>query len=193
MKLFIDKEFTGLHKNTTLISVGIISEDGREFYCELNDYDKNQIDDWLQQNVIENLMYETPKVGENEYYSAIRSKNNNIGSDLYCDYSLYCRSNKLELKDHLTLWLSQFEEVEIWGDCISYDWVLFNDIFGHAFNIPKNVYYIPFDLCTLLKVKNIDPDISREEFSNIDIDVEKHNALYDAKVIKACYEKLIKL
>ena len=48
-KLFFDTEFTGLHKNTTLISIGIISEDGKTFYAELNDYDINQIsdDNWI--------------------------------------------------------------------------------------------------------------------------------------------------
>ena len=31
MKLFFDTEFTGLHQATTLISLGIIAEDGRTF------------------------------------------------------------------------------------------------------------------------------------------------------------------
>jgi hypothetical protein len=44
------------------------------------------------------------------------------------------------LKLYLSQWLEQFGEVEIWSDCLSYDWVLFNQLFGHAFNIPKNVY-----------------------------------------------------
>ena len=52
MKLFFDTELTGLHKNTTLISIGIISEEGDEFYTELTDYDINQIDDWLKENII---------------------------------------------------------------------------------------------------------------------------------------------
>jgi len=77
----------------------------------------------------------------------------------------------------------------MWSDCLAYDWVLFNDLFGHAFNIPKNVYYIPFDICTLFKLKGIDPDINREEFAGMQ--GAKHNALHDAKVIKACYEKLM--
>ena len=54
MKIFFDTEFTGLHQGTTLISIGMIAEDGRELYCELNDYDKSQIDDWLKNNVIAN-------------------------------------------------------------------------------------------------------------------------------------------
>jgi len=35
-RIFFDTEFTGLHKDTTLISIGLIAEDGRTFYAEFN-------------------------------------------------------------------------------------------------------------------------------------------------------------
>lgn len=44
MKVFFDTEFTGLHQKTTLISIGLISEDGKTFYAELTDYDQTQVD-----------------------------------------------------------------------------------------------------------------------------------------------------
>lgn len=87
----------------------------------------------------------------------------------------------------------------MWSDCLSYDWVLFNEIFGHAFDIPKNIYYIPFDICTLFKIKGIDPDISREDFAKDYLvkvafqSGKKHNAMWDAFVIRECYKKLIDL
>lgn len=169
MKVFFDTEFTGLHQTTTLISIGMVAEDSQEFYAELYDYDEAQIDDWLQKNVIDNLL--------------IQSKDDLQGEFWFTGTSRYIASA-------LEKWLAQFDHVEMWSDCLAYDWVLFNQLFGHAFNIPKNVYYIPFDLCTLFKVCGIDPDISREEFSGMNDGVQKHNALWDAKVIKACYEKL---
>ena len=131
-KIFFDTEFSGLHQKTSLISIGLISECGRTFYAEFTDYDKSQIDEWIQQNVIDNL-YLTPQ-----------ENNANLKQ-----WTLL--GDKKVIKEALTMWLSQFDSVEIWSDCLSYDWVLFNDIFGHAFNIPKNVYYIPFDICTLCK------------------------------------------
>lgn len=193
MNLFFDTEFTGLHKNTTLISIGIISEDGRYFYGESMDYDKNQIDEWLQKNVIDNLLYNDVE----GYYSMdsfdYNYRSQNPDSDPHSNYSTRMKGNTNELSKDLRLWLDQFDDITIWSDCLSYDWVLFNDLFGTAFDIPKQVYYIPFDICTLFKVKGIDPDISREAFIDDKIDGEKHNSLYDAKVIKACYDKLIKL
>jgi len=206
MKIFLDTEFTGLHQKTTLISLGMINENGETFYAEFNDYDKLQVDESIKHNGINNLLFDPPPVGQDEHYMASRDIKNKIPNDLYEGYSCEMRGNSTQIKKELSMWMSQFDSVEIWSDCLSYDWVLFNELFGHAFNIPKNVYYIPFDICTLMKRNGVDPDINREsfafetecdlvkfekEFKNIK--AGKHNALWDAKVIKACYEKLMML
>ena len=174
-KVFFDTEFTGLHKNTTLISIGIICGE-KTFYAELNDYDKNQINEWLQDNVISKL--------------SLQNQNLNIAYENGGDTTFY--GDKSSLKNVLEDWLSQFGNVQVWSDCLSYDWVLFNDIFGTAFDIPKNVYYIPFDICTSFMDKNIDPDISREEFVN-EKSESKHNSLHDARIIQKCYNKIYNL
>ena len=183
-KIFFDTEFTGLHQGTTLISLGAISECGKTFYAEFTDYDKSQIDDWLKENVISKLHF-TDKIT-----TSISGWENSVadeGRDMF-----ECIGETPMIKNRLEKWLSQFEEVEMWSDCLSYDWVLFNQLFGHAFNIPKNVYYIPFDICTAFKMLGIDPDISREKFGCGEVfsEMPKHNALWDARVIKMCYEKL---
>ena len=184
MKIFFDTEFTGLRHDTTLISIGCVAENGQDFYAEFTDYNKSLCDDWINDNVIKNLML-TGEEGESKLFPRIKGTRHFI-------------------KGKLSEWLSQFDSCEMWSDCLAYDWVLFNDIYDHAFNIPKNVYYIPFDICTLFKLKGIDPDINREEFafgkpqvfvnSNVKFEgkkVVKHNALWDAKVIKHCYGKLL--
>jgi len=182
-KLFFDCEFTGLHQQTTLISIGFISECGKTFYAEYNDYNTEQItdNDWIQTNVINTLLY-----------------NNKSDGILQCNDTgskIKLKGSKHFIKDELIIWLSQFEQTEIWSDTLAYDWMLFNNIFGTAFDIPKNVYYIPFDIATMFKLKNIDPDINREGFAFDDIpeNAVKHNALWDAYVIKKCYNKLNKL
>ena len=54
IKVFLDTEFTGLHKNTTLISLGITSEFGDSLYVEFTDYNRDSIenDKWIQYKVI---------------------------------------------------------------------------------------------------------------------------------------------
>jgi hypothetical protein len=197
-KLFLDTEFTGLHKNTTLISLGIVSECGKTFYAEFNDYDESQVDDWIRDNVIKNLLMSAPNLDEDEYYMASRHHDNPIGNDLEASYSVHLRGNRRKIKSALKNWLNQFDKVEIWSDCLAYDWVLFCDIFRNpnstfkdAFGFPRNVYYIPFDLSTAFRMTGIDPDISREEFAEMTLESKKHNALWDAQVIKACFQKLL--
>lgn len=173
-KLFFDTEFTGLHQYTTLLSIGIVSECGKTFYAEFTDYDPLQIDKWLEENVLCKL-------------TLIHNKSNHFWTNRSNESRNAC-GDKSFVRIELESWLSQFESVEMWSDCLSYDWVLFNQIFGHAFNIPKNVYYRPFDICTLFKERGIAPDISREEFASMAPESNnKHNALYDAQVIRVCY------
>ena len=185
-KVFFDTEFTGLRQDTSLISIGLISECGKTFYAENAEFDQSQLNDWLMENV---LIY-------TGFYNDIKNDTFKYSKEMSFtgkNQTVLVHSSLDFIKKHLSIWFSQFEEVEIWSDCLAYDWVLFNNIFGTAFDIPKNVYYIPFDICTLFKIKNIDPDISREEFINNSVQGDKHNALYDAKVIKECYNKLIAL
>jgi len=179
MRIFFDSEFTGLHQKTTLISIGFVAENGHTFYAEFTDYDKSQVDDWIQANVINNLFI-------TDWYT----------EECYNPYEKHVifkgdvASNELALSH----WLKGFEEkIEIWSDCLAYNWVLFNQLYGGALKIPEFIHYIPFDICTLFKIKGIDPDINREEFADFKENSKKHNALWDAKVIKGCYEKLIKI
>lgn len=175
-KIFFDTEFTGLHQETTLISIGLVSEDGRTFYAECDDFDQDQVDNWIRDNVIANLMSIDHEYSINE--SAFE----------------FCGSRD-SVAFELNRWLRQFDTVEMWSDTLAYDWVLFCQLWNHAFNIPPNVYYIPFDIATLFKAKGIDPDINRETFAFGEYLQEmrdrKHNALWDAKVIKACYDRLV--
>jgi hypothetical protein len=178
MKIFFDSEFTGLHQHTTLISIGLVAENGREFYAEFTDYDEDQIDGWLRENVLSKLVFKCDRnrAIEDGAYTSRTGDNEYIASEL-------------------EKWLDSFTKpVEMWSDCLAYDWVLFCQLWGGALDVPKWIYYIPFDLSTLFKIKGIDPDINREKFATLAKEDEKskHNALWDAKVIKACYEKLIR-
>ena len=192
-KIFIDLEFTGLHQATTPISLGIISECGKTFYAEFTDYDRTQLNDWLEENIIPNTWV--------AIHEPITSMGEVVGDSRWADVHVFGSSDYI--KPFLEKWLSQFEKIVIWSDCLAYDWVLFNQIWGHAFSIPDNIYYIAMDICTVFEMNSIDPDISREEYCEIENFTEektkvlyndfrsvKHNALWDAFIIRECYKKL---
>ena len=184
MKIFFDTEFTGLHKNTYLISIGIIAENGHSFYGEITNYDKSQVDDWIQENVINNLKHNGHHIIEETKESYEISMN-------FEDVSFA-----------LNKWLKQFDTVEWVSDVCHYDMVLLIDLLtnhGSALDLPYGkinsaCHDINQDIAEAYHISEILAfDKSREEIlkeSKIEITGEKHNSLYDAKVIKAIYDCL---
>ena len=196
-KLFFDLEFTGLHKNTTIISLGIVADSGQTFYAEFTDYDKSQVNEWIQTNVIDKLTLLIPNL-EFEDYCGIDSRHddNPTGTDLYKSYSCICQGTHEVIKPKLLQWLAQFESITMIGDVLAYDWVLFQSIFGTAFDMPSHINYIPVDISTLMLVYGIPVDVNREEYlisinPRLIPEGQKHTALYDAKVTQALYKEFV--
>lgn len=175
MKIFFDFEFTALSQNASPISLGMISEDGRQFYAEFMDYDREQVSPWVKENVLPKLRLQEldglPVLKAPSIWQIIGTR----------------RQVEILLRD----WLSQFDRVEMWGDVLAYDWILFLELFegDPERKLPRNVFYIPFDISTLMKSKGIDPDIDRETFSGLSL-LDKHNALDDARMIRECYRRI---
>ena len=201
MKIFFDTEFTGLHKDTTLISIGLVDENGKTFYAEFSDYDESQCDNWIHENVIKHLKWSTECHLEDVSYTK------NFTNIYDNDWEAY--GTKEYIKTVLADWLSKYDEVELVSDCCHYDMVLFIDIFGSAWAIPAVVnpvcHDINQDIAKHFKITEREAfDLSREGIIEDDnkktekallpddwkiiIDGDKHNSLYDAKVIKAIYK-----
>ncbi len=181
MKIFFDTEFTGLHKNTTLISIGLVADDGRKFYAEMTDYDRGQLNPWLKENVIGNLM---------------RQEDDNTPEDAYPDW--YYSGSTEFIRPKLLRWLEEFDYVEWVSDVAHYDFILLIDlVFKDAISMgnagyPAVCYDINNDIAVFHGI-SIDEafDLSREDILEANgvvlTEVVKHNALYDAEVIRAIY------
>lgn len=185
MNLYFDTEFTGLRAGTTLISIGIVAENGKKFYAEFSDYDENQCDDWIKENVLKHTI-----LAGNDTLAARLGEGNNttvvIGS-------------KADIRHELGEWLKQFDEVQFVSDVCHYDMVLLIDIFGGAFDLPENVsaacHDINQDIARHYEISEREAfNKSREdivsELCGAFVPGDKHNALYDAEVIKAIYEEV---
>lgn len=179
MRIFFDTEFTGLHKNTTLISIGCVAEDGRNFYAEFSDYDKTQCNKWIEENVIGNLYL---PMARDVFRGNVR-----------------IRDNTTNITSAFAEWISRFDSVQFVSDVCHYDFVLLIDLFGTAFELPENVsascHDINQDISRHYGISEREAfDKSREEIvlelCGSEIPGAKHNALYDAKVIKAIYEEI---
>ena len=167
MNLFLDCEFTGLKTCPDIISLGIVTEQGSKFYAEFTDY-KNPTE-WVIENVLPHLT----------------NKNFMIFDD--SDEIIYFESDRYEIVNSLTIWLSQYSTCTIIVDTGFLDWLLFLDLFN--WQLPKHVFYMPIDIATIFYIKNINPDITRLDY--LDMDAIKHNALIDADITRLCFNKLM--
>jgi hypothetical protein len=62
MRYWFDTEFIEDGKTIDLISIGIVSEDGREFYAENADCDLSRASPWVQENVVSKLLGGTARI-----------------------------------------------------------------------------------------------------------------------------------
>lgn len=183
--IFFDTEFTGLHQNTTLVSIGLVSDEGERFYAELTDYDESQCDEWIEKNVLEHL---------------ILSGNTELEKQLKVDtMTISVIGNKTYVKKELIEWLKNFgDDIQFVSDVCHYDMVLLiNLLSGNALTMPEFItpvcHDINQDISTILDISEKAAfDISREQLlTDREVDLpkgQKHNALYDAEVIKAIYD-----
>lgn len=184
MKIFFDTEFTGLHKDTTLISLGMVDDNGRTFYAEFNDYDKLQINDWVEQNVIKKLEF-------NHIDYLFEYEGSSEGKDIN-KANFVVKGSKESVRAILELWLRPYSDVELVSDVCHYDMVLFVDIFGTAFDLPSNVgpscHDINQDIARHYGCSELTAfEMNRENIVGMHSADSKHNALHDAQVIKKIY------
>ena len=184
-KIFFDTEFTGLHQNTTLVSIGLVSDEGERFYAELTDYDETQCDDWITKNVLDHLLL---------------SGNTELEKELEEDaLTTTVIGNRDDVRAELLTWFDGFgDDIQFVSDVCHYDMVLLCELIADgAMLLPDYINPFCHDLCQdISMILDISEkaafDISREQLlTDRGIDLpkgQKHNALYDAEVIKAIYE-----
>src|SRR3990167_2200166 len=90
-----------------LISIGIVDERGREFYCIRHGFNASKANEWVMENVLKKLENDIPRY-----------------------------SNE-QIKDRLFVFLAGDKEPEFWGYYADYDWVVFCQLFGTMMDLPK--------------------------------------------------------
>jgi hypothetical protein len=174
MKLvFVDCEFTGEHAFATLVSIGMVTLEGEEFYTSLNDYNKDQVTDWLQENVL-------TKINENLSISSEQACK--LVSEYLEQYSQGDRVSLIsagKLNDILLLF-------QLWHSL--YPWLKY---FHFGEYLPSYLNHrAHFDLDTLFWAAGLNPNIIREDYVSCTNQVLKHNSLYDAKIVRQCFLKM---
>ena len=199
--VYFDTEFTGLRKDCDLISIGLVNHEGSTFYAELNDYNETKCDNWIDENVYPNLSY--PDTVKDNGVWTITGNRQEVREMLLEWLKTYVPGDRI---------------VQFVSDVSHYDFVLLVDLLTDgktALDLPKNISPCCLDInqdiaTSMYRIvpegkteeefnRNFVPiaeafKISREEISQDYKDsigeVKKHNALYDAKVIRAIHRNM---
>ena len=179
MRLFFDTEFTELTQSAELISLAFVDESGRSFYAEFSERFGESVEPWVYDNVISHTKWLSKSQKEPSLWLSEGARLSGF-------------DNKEAIANRLGEWLSFYERVELWADCPAYDWVLICELFGGSLSLPKPLSYVVNDFATMLTLKGYDPLIPRESLlQKSDLPSgQLHNALYDAQLLKLCFERL---
>lgn len=139
MNIFLDTEFTDFAESECdLISIGLVDQNGREFYAELTDYRQEACSDFVRQVVVPLLGQHKSAVRGNQY-SVARELNEwlkhynetvTICFDYNTDWNLMAKMLLLLPEEEL---FQNIQVKNIWGDidqmALDYFW-LEQDAFG---------------------------------------------------------------
>ncbi|HMG15519.1 MAG TPA: hypothetical protein VK590_08740 [Saprospiraceae bacterium] len=184
-RIYFDTQFTGLHKDKSLISICFIADTGEEFYGEFTDFNPNSVTNWIEINVMSKLF--------------LNPKNQSLSLT-----KMHVKGNKSEIQQAISEWLSQFNAtinkdefiapfIQIWGDSPSWDWVLFTGLFEDC--LPLQIIPYPLDVTTLIFIKDLDINAKRIDLiegSKILGHYIPNNALSETYVIRLLVEKILR-
>ena len=171
MRYFLDTEFIEKPNTIDLISIGIVSEDDREFYRISSEYNYHSASDWVKENVIRQ-MYDD----DYEPYDLSERK---IGINCFHQYIGKSLSG---IKKDILKFIGDDEKPEFWAYFASYDWVVFCWIFGSMIDLPWN--------CPLY-CHDLKQEADRIGNPHLKKPKKAHNALEDAKWNKKFYDFLV--
>jgi len=130
-----------------LISIGIVAEDGREYYAISNEYNYNNADDLVKENVIDRMYIDTVHVDRRNLCDATNfhkeyGKSNKIIAE---DIALFCypdiAPNFSHAKEEFLIRSKKYgwntKHPEFYAYYADYDWVLFCSLFGRMIDLPK--------------------------------------------------------
>lgn len=194
MLYFLDLEFIerGPASPIDLISLGIVAEDGREFYAVSSEFDPNNASQWVVENVL-NSLPPPPVDGNVARGCAFTGKHWKPKQDS-SEATSQAWKTREQIAHDVLAFIGDDPAPIFWGEWCSYDWVVFCQLFGTMMDLPKGWPMRCRDVVQYcedhLRLSTNDWPKSLETQGN-------HNALLGAKTVKArwewCQEKELEL
>jgi hypothetical protein len=174
VKIYMDWEFLEDGKTIEPISVGIVAEDGMEYYAAFRDMPAKRIakHDWLMANVWPGL----PRLHGDARMHAGRQ------NPLALDWQHPDLKPRKQIRDEVRKNILDTPDAELWGWYSAYDHVCLAQLFGRMIDLPDGIPMWTNDL----KQEHLrlgEPLLPEQ-------DGGLHNALADARHIKVMAEHL---
>jgi hypothetical protein len=119
VRFFYDTEFIEDGKTIDLVSIGVVAEDGREFYAVSTEFDPDKAGQWVRENVLDKL----PSPGDKAWLS------------------------RDAIREQLMKFLSpNGENVELWAWFAAYDHVALAQLWGAMPALPRQLPRFTRDL-----------------------------------------------
>lgn len=198
MLVFLDAEFTKLHRDGKLISIALVAENGKRFYAEFIDYMVMEVenDDWIMNNVIANLKFTS--LGDTiEYWRDKDYARSQVIVNESDSFEMV--GGSFMIREELRKWLLDFEDITIVSDIGHYNFMFFIDMFGGASDLPYNVCPTYIELNTIVADRLGIPireafDYPRRSLINrlggMSNLIGLNNSLYDAEGTKDLYFRI---
>ena len=170
MKYFYDTEFLEDGRTIDLISIGIVAEDGREYYAVAADapWDRIAAHPWLRDNVVPSLPVLPMADGRLRF-----SPKHPHGQAVKL---------RADIADEVCDFLLADGSPELWADYGAYDHVVLCQLWGRMIDLPAGLPMWTHDLRQLV-----------EECGNIEVPEQEegvHNALADARHVRVVHRWL---
>ena len=199
MKYFLDTEFHEYKRKgidtIELISIGIVNEEGKEYYAVCNEFDVKAAwdNEWLRENVLKSI-WEELNVEMGTYHKTYFYNTTNKFCLKHLKRLLKWRGKTKaeiakEIKDAIYApWTQEQElstngnftpkDVEFYAYYADYDWVVFCWLFGRMIDLPKGFPMYCKDLKQIMDEQGYGSDWKKQYCPD---PIGEHNALVDAK------------
>lgn len=192
MKYFYDTEFLEDGRTIELISIGIVAEDGRQFYAvsdQIADsplYERICKDQWLMENVVPSL----PLAPNGRQVCHRYVPPGTIGSSFFnLDLNSYAVMPRRMIRNGVRDFLLANEpagQAQLWAWYGAYDHVALCQLFGRMIDLPRGIPMWTNDLRQEMRRLG-DPDGGPQQEEG------HHNALEDARHLKVKHDWLADL
>src|SRR6266567_3230560 len=198
MRYYLDSEFIerGPDYPIDMISLGIVSSDGREYYAQSVEFDHRKASEWVKDNVLIHLLmcpwaHSGPE-GISGLYRTDRAYHKRYGGqcvDQQRGWIHNCpwRTREQLKRDILSFMdIEAYGEPELWGWITGYDYVTFCQIFGTMMDLPPGYPHYIKDLQHVLDERGISDDELPEQEEGL------HHALHDARHLKRLWGYIVR-